>query len=234
MERSSPQFLLNAFVDEGQTVYANSIGLEMDIRKDGFSAIPHITYADYNTGDILFRNGDANTIGNYSLVNSSMKALYVGVDLLWSARINKYLDFEYGGGVAAGVTFGDLEVNWVKKDTNGSLTDSKGNHYSACNTGDTAPGCNPADHQDTNQNPKNPTRTGHYNEPAWTSGGKKPSVLPNLSIPEIGLRFHPIKEFEARFGIGISPYGLFLHLSGNYGLPIGDGAKSGAAIAPGK
>src|SRR4051812_34152257 len=39
-----PKFMLNLFVDEGATIYSNSIGVEMDLRKDGFSLIPALSY----------------------------------------------------------------------------------------------------------------------------------------------------------------------------------------------
>src|SRR5262249_1548914 len=133
-----PKFMLNLFVDEGATIYSNSIGAELDIRKDGFSLIPALSYTEYGTGDILFKEKNKPDIpGNYSLVNSSMKSLYATVDLLWSTKIQKNLEFEYGAGFGLGVIFGDLETNWVYDqgpNGNSPLVASNGHHYAACQT----------------------------------------------------------------------------------------------------
>ena len=219
-----PQFLINAFVDGGGTIYSNSIGLELDVHKDNFSFIPSFMYSDYNSGDMVFlqKGKDPNLIGNYTVVNSSLKTLYLSVDLLWDVPINKAVEFEYGVGLGAGVVFGDLENTWVKYDANGTLSDVNGKKMTRCSIGDTAPGCSANDHSQSKD-----IKTGHYNEKTWLSGGSAPSFLPNLSIPQVGFRFHPIKEFEGRVGIGWSPYGFYFQLSGNYGLPIGEGDAKG-------
>ena len=56
-----------------------------------------------------------------------MKALYATVDLLWSAKMSKNFDFEYGAGFGLGIIFGDLANNWVyQDDANGPLPASNG------------------------------------------------------------------------------------------------------------
>lgn len=208
-----PKFMLNIFVDEGKTIYSNSIGAELDIRKDGFSIIPSLVYTEYGTGDILFKEkGSKDIPGNYSLVNSSMKAVYVGADLLWSTKISKTLDFEYGAGFGLGIVFGDLMTNWVQEDAQGSLGASNGKRYSACPTTGPA-GCNRADHQNSSVE-----KVGGYKEPSWFDGGSKPVVFPWISFPQVGLRFKPVKQFEGRLGMGFALTGFWFGLSGNYGL----------------
>src|SRR5262249_53490855 len=117
-----PAAFEHLFVDEGGTFYSNSIGLELDMRKDGQSTIPWIQYTEYGTDDFLFKEkGKPNTVGNYSFVNSSLKALYLGLDEMWSVPIANHVEFEYGFGVGLGFVFGDLVDNWV--------TDQKGAPY---------------------------------------------------------------------------------------------------------
>ena len=210
-----PQFMLNLFVDEGATIYSNNFALELDMRKDGFSLIPAIGFTEYGTGgDILFKEkGSKDIAGNYSFVNSSMKALYLTADLLWSAKISKNFDFEYGAGFGLGIIFGDLANNWVYEDAAGPLSASNGKHYSKCQTGGTQPGCNAAEHKNTDT-----LKVGNYTEPSWFSGGSKPVLFPWISIPQLGLRYKPIKNFEARFGMGFGLTGFWFGLNGAYGL----------------
>jgi hypothetical protein len=71
-----PGFVLNMFVDEGKTVWTNMIGAEFDLRKNGFSLIPALTYHELGTGDVLFKQKNTKEIpGNYSVVNSGMKVV---------------------------------------------------------------------------------------------------------------------------------------------------------------
>jgi hypothetical protein len=213
-----PKFMLNLFVDEGATVYSNTIAIELDMRKDGFSLIPALGFTEYGTSDILFKQkGEKDIPGNYSFVNSSMKAIYATADLLWSVKINKNFDFEYGAGFGLGIIFGDLANNWVfRDDTNGSLSASNGGRYSKCQfegQGGPGSGCNKADHKNADI-----AKVGNYTEPSWFSGGSKPVVFPWLSIPQLGLRYKPIKNFVARLGMGFALTGFWFGLNGEYGL----------------
>jgi hypothetical protein len=214
-----PKFMLNMFVDEGKSVYTNTVGLELDIRKEGFSLIPALSYAELGTGDILFKEKDSKEIaGNYNLVNSSLKVIYATADLLWSTKLSKNVEFEYGAGFGLGVVFGDLVTNWVKYDNspNAPLRNDAGQGFTKC-TAVTNPGngdgCNKADHQNSDKDKVN-----NYVEPSWFSGGSRPALFPWIAVPQVGLRFKPIKQFVGRLGIGFSLTGFWFGLSGQYGL----------------
>ena len=210
-----PGFILNMFVDEGKTIYTNQIGAEFELRRNGFSLIPALTYHELGTGDILFKQKNTKDIpGNYSVVNSGMKVIYAQVDLLWSTKLSKNVEFEYGAGFGLGAVFGDLENTWVQVDPNGQLQASTGTHYARCNAvGAKGTGCNPADHQNSDVNKVN-----GYKEKSWFDGGSKPVLFPWISVPQIGLRFKPIKQFVGRLGLGFSLTGFWFGLSGQYGL----------------
>jgi hypothetical protein len=210
-----PKFMINAFVDEGATVYSNSVGIQLDIRKDGFSLIPALQYTEYGTGDILFKQKNTTDIaGNYSLVNSGMKSIYATADLLWSTPISKNVEFEYGAGFGLGVVFGDLVTNWVQRDPNGTLVSDRGERFSACQqVGNPGTGCNRQDHQNSDVD-----KVGGYTEPSWANGGSKPNVFPWIAIPQVGLRFKPIKNLVARTNLGFSLTGFWFGFSAEYGL----------------
>ncbi len=211
-----PAFLLNAFVDEGKSVYTNLVGVEFDVRKDGFSIVPALSYHEIGTGDILFKQkGKTDIPGNYSLVNSGMKIVYASVDLLWSTKISKNFEFEYGAGFGLGAVFGDLENSWVKDGGGpGSLAADNGRRFVRCDVVEGAgTGCNRADHQNSEKD-----KVGGYKEESWFSGGSKPAIFPWISIPQIGLRFKPIKNFVGRLGVGFALTGFWFGFNGQYGL----------------
>jgi hypothetical protein len=211
-----PTFMLNLFVDEGKTIYTNMIGVEFEIRKDGFSLIPALSYHELGTGDILFRQKNTkDEPQNYSLVNSGMKVVYASVDLLWSTKLHKNFEFEYGAGFGLGAVFGDLENSWVKlDDPNGELEGSNGHRYSRCDVVlPKGTGCNRADHQNSDVD-----KVGGYKEPSWFGGGSKPAVFPWIAVPQLGLRYKPVKNFVARLGVGFALTGFWFGLSAQYGL----------------
>jgi len=206
-----PKFMLNIFVDGGKTVFSNSIGAEIDLRHDHFSLIPAITYTEYGTGDIVFaqKNTDETMASNWSVINSSLKGLYFSADLLWSTKIATNWDFEYGAEFGLGVIFGTLENNWVYA-TQG--TQVSPTNYTAC-TSKTLGEAGCSDHT----NPT-PAHINGYQEPSWVNGGSKPNIFPLINFPQLGLRYKPIKQMEARVGLGFSLTGFWFGVSANYGL----------------
>ena len=223
-----PKFMINLFVDEGATVFSNTVGIELDVRKDGFSFIPAVSYVEYGTGDILFREKGkpAEIAGNWSNVNSSLKAIYITADLLWSSKLHKNVDFEYGAGFGLGILTGGLETSWVYKDNsaNAAYRAKDGSGFSPCiseGQGGANSGCNKVDHQNSTV-----AKVNHYSEPSWANGGSKPNVFLHLAVPQFGLRIKAAKEFEARIGIGFSLTGFWAGVSGNFGLEKALGEKS--------
>jgi hypothetical protein len=227
-----PQAFMNIFVSGGATVFSNSGGIELDIRKEGFSLIPNLTYTEYSTGDMLFleHNEPDSVAGNWSLVNSGLKVISAGLDLLWSAKISRNVDFEYGFGFNIGVVFGNLEDNWVTNQgitANSKYTNSSGQSVPALSGGSVVSGntsyfvpcqtqgptgCNTGDHSGATI-----AKIGGYNEPHGFN--PVPTIVPTVSVPQIGLRIKPIKSFIARVSVGFNiPNGVWFGFSGNYGL----------------
>jgi len=209
-----PKFMINLFVNEGATFHSNAFALTAEIRKDGFSFIPALAYSEYGTDNVLFwQKNTPDIAANYSMVKSSLKSLGVRADLLWSTKVHKNWDIEYGLGVGVDFIFGSLANNWVHEDANGELSASNGKHYTACKTGDTFIGCNKGDHQNADV-----AKVGGYEESSWANGGSKPNLFPHLAVPQVGVRYKPIKQVEVRGVLGFSLTGFFLGLNVAYGL----------------
>jgi hypothetical protein len=212
-----PKFWVNLFVDQGASMFSNSVGIEAEFRKGGFSIIPAITYTEFGTDDILFLQKGTNekTAGNWSVFNSSIKVIGLQLDLLWSKRFHKMFEFEYGLGVSLGMTFDSLGLNWVYADPKGKYKGENNRSFSLCQAGDESKsgrvGCGPQDHS------LSPViRNGGYQEPSWFNGGSKPSLLANIYLPTLGLRFKPHRNFAARLSAGFSITSFWLGISGSY------------------
>jgi hypothetical protein len=230
-----PKFVINAFVDGGSTIYSNAVGLELDSRKDGFSTVFNLTLQNYNTGDLLFLQKDkVTTANNYSVVNSSLNAIYAAVDLLWSVPLDSqhHWDFEYGIGVGLGVVFGALHDDWVYGGASGAAgatgpyyDPATNQHFTQCQTVNSDPNgnCTTAAHSNASV-----AKVGNYSEQAGIVG-PKPILFPMINFPDIGIRYKPVKTFEARLGLGFSLTGFWFGISGDYGLE-----KQEDALAPAK
>ncbi len=225
-----PAFLLGAFVTGAPTTYLSTFKLSADFRKNGFSVVPSLSFSEYGTGDVLFLQRGKNEAvnGNWSVVNSNIKSINAQVDLLWSTKVHRMVDIEYGLGVGVGATFGGLLLNWVYGDDQGKYVSDSGRRFSACTSNVNPPntnGCNARDHSNSDVD-----RVDNYKERSWFNGGSKPSFLPILT-PEIGVRIKPHQNFMTRVGLGWGLYGPWFGLSGYYGFdkPIG---RSGPPRAP--
>ena len=212
-----PAFLFKPFVKGVPTEYFSTIKISADFRHNGFSVVPSLGLMEFGSGDLLVRqrlsNEDVN--GNYSVVNSNLKMIQAQVDLLWSSKVHRMVDIEYGLGAGAGVTFGSLLLNWVYGDSNGKYKADNGRRFSTCQSATNPPGtsgCIPNDHSNSKT-----SHVGGYREPSWFNGGSKPSVLP-IFTPEVGVRIKPHPNFMARVGIGWSLYGPWFGVSGFYGF----------------
>jgi hypothetical protein len=212
-----PKFMVNAFVNEGGTFYSNTVGAEIDLRRDDFSMIPWIAYTSYGFGDTLFwQKNTADAPQNYSDVSSSLGAIYIGADILWSKDISAHFKFEYGAGFGIGYLFGTLTNDWVYQDPTNTapLVGSNGNHYAPCQNQAQAPSCATGE-------PSNASvaQVNNYPQPNWLGGGSVPVIFPYLALPELGIRYKPIKQVETRVSVGFSLTGFFFGISADYGLP---------------
>ncbi len=234
-----PAFIINLFVDEGPNLVATStVGLSFDYRKDHFSIIPGVNFSEYGMDPVMFRqkNKDPGDPGNWGVVHSSLKGIYVTVDLLWSVPIAKagQVDFEFGFAVGLGGVFGDLYNTWVSdnpaaggpafKSQDGTtrymcsaITDTQSASGTAPN------GCNTGNHQSATIAKVGNGNTLGYREPNWFDSGKNgsgsvPTVFPWLELPILGFRFKPIKELEMRLNGGFSITGFFFNFAAYYGF----------------
>lgn len=219
-----PKFMINIFADGGATVNVFSFGPELGIRKDGFELDIAFSYADYSMNPFLFKGKD-DGIEAYERVSSTMKVLYVSVDLLKDFQLDDAGRFSIlvGGGVGIGGVIGDLRRNQVfPKDPNHPDPDDE-SKWLDCPDMRTADGTRIPTQPVVGENKfycdTSNDHYGLYSEPSWANGGSKPFVFPYISIPQVSFRYKPIKQFQARADVGFSITGFFFGMSAGYGLP---------------
>ncbi len=206
-----PKFVMNFFGEGGRTVYVNSFGPEVGIRKDGFEYNLSIWYAAYSMKMTPFKASN-DPVDAWQLVWSSVKILYFTSDFLWSHEFSPEFALNYGLGAGIGFVFGPLHRNQAYPPTNGASPEN----FVRCNgplnpdtrASNGTPYCD--DNPDHNQ-------YGTYTEPSWANGGSKPVVFPWLVL-QTGLRFKPHRNFAARLDLGLGTSGFFFGLGADYGI----------------
>ncbi|HVY48915.1 MAG TPA: hypothetical protein VHB21_23660 [Minicystis sp.] len=221
-----PKFMINLFADGGATVNVPMVGPELGIRRDHLEYDFAIEYADYSMNAFLFK-GHSDGPETYEIVSSSMKLLYFTVDLLYDIPIDKSGRFSFliGGGVGLAPVFGSLYRNQAYPlHGNNKASPDDVTRWGKCvappaNGMNVGPG-KPA-YLASNGKPYCDGSNDHYggyDEPSWAGGGSKPLLFPWISLPQLSLRYKPLKELETRADLGFSITGFFFGLTAAYGL----------------
>ncbi len=225
-----PKFMMSVFGKGGATINVPSVGAELGYRKGGIEIDSTVWYADYSSSDegFLFR-GKNDGDEAYERIMSSLKVLYLSVDLLKDIPIDDKGRFSFliGGGVGIGFVFGNLFRNQVVPS---GYAGNPGSTPDPNNVGAWS-NCPDANALGAPQAPipgsANPPKAwcdrsndhyGTYSEKSWANGGSKPIVFPWVSIPQLSFRYKPVKQVQIRLDTGWSLSGFFFGLSGGYGL----------------
>jgi hypothetical protein len=224
-----PKFMIDVFGAGGATVNVPSVGAELSYRKNGIEIDSTLSYADYSNGDqgFLFR-GKNDGDEAYERVKSSLKVLYLTVDLLKDIPLDDKGRFSVliGGGLGFGFVFGDLYRNQVYPRDYAPGAGTAANPSNPTEWSD----CPDANALGASQFPiagtspprfwcdRSNNHYGTYSEASWAHGGSKPIIFPWVSIPQISFRYKPMKQLQFRFDTGWSLTGFFFGLSGGYGL----------------
>jgi hypothetical protein len=230
-----PKFMVNIFADGGATVNAFTFGPEFTTRKDHLEINVALSFADYSMDPFMFK-GKSDGDEAYEKVSSTMKLLYLTVDLLYEVPIDSKgrFAFLFGGGIGLAPVFGNLYRNQAYPKDPGSIDPDDAGQWEDC-TGvggvEGRPvvneGLEPGKQYCDDDNDHFVRRGKHsdqdtdnqYDEPSWFNGGSKPSIMPWISLPQLSLRIKPIKEFQTRVDVGFSITGFFFGMNAGYALP---------------
>jgi hypothetical protein len=194
-----PQFVLNLFAEGGALQNVPIAGLEYGSRRNHLEYIFSLSFADYATGDMLFK-GEGDPDEDYELVNSDLGVVFAKFELLYEIPLDldkkdkSHFALLIGGGIGIGGVFGELyRAQAYPKQAGADPEDAT--QWARCTQFDvTATGyC-------TDQN----DHFGSYAEPSWINGGSKPLVFPWLALPQVSFRYKPFKFLQARADVGLA------------------------------
>ncbi len=195
-----PKFMMNLFGDGGSTVYVDSFGPELSIRKDDFEFVLSAWYADYGMDPTPFK-ASSDPEEAWELVESKMSVLYLTTDFLWTHPLSDQFGVNYGMSGGFGFVWGDL----IREQ---AYPDPASDGYLPC-IGEGNPDgryCG-----DDNEHYRG------YTEPSWSDGGSKPIVFPWLAL-QMGARYKPHRHFAMRADLGFGLTGFFVGIGADYGI----------------
>ncbi len=200
-----PQFVLNWFMDGGETVYVHGFGPEFALRDGNTEYVFSAWMALYDMGPVAIK-GSSDDEFAWEIVESDIKSIYLTADYLGHAPLARGLELSYGGGAGIGILFGKLGRTQAVLGPGG--TAGEASDYAPCQ----AIGAPDASYCDD--------FNAHYNgyvEPNWFEGGTKPVLFPWLA-GQVGLRYQPHEKFVGRLDLGLGVSGLFFGVGADYAL----------------
>lgn len=196
-----PQFVLDLFGDGGALTHVPVAGLEFGSRRDHLEYIFSLSYADYSSGDMLFKgNGELATATE--IINSDLGVVFGKVEILYEIPLDKKSRFAFliGGGVGIGGVFGNLYRSQAIPKSGVSGDDTNVANWDRCPF--KATGGEGTDYllYCSNDN----EAFGNYAEPSWIGGGSTPIVFPWIALPQVSFRYKPLKFLQARVDAGLA------------------------------
>ena len=206
-----PKFMMNLFASGGTTVYANGIGPEVSIRKNGFESIFGAWWSGYFMPNTPFKGINEHAAA-YEIIKSNIQVMYMTADFMWSKSFSDVVALNYGMGAGFGIVWGDLRRNQATPPSADRAYDPE--DFVKCR----APGV-PSfidDHGDPYCDDSN-DHYGHYTEDSWVNGGQKPNIFPWFAL-QTGIRVKPHKNVATRLDVGWALTGPFFGLAAAYGF----------------
>jgi hypothetical protein len=209
-----PKFIINIFAEGGGTINVFSFGPEFTSRTDGMELNFALSYVDLSFDPLLFK-GKKKDVIKFEEISSSLKMIQATIDVLFEVYTSERNEFAIliGGGVGIGGVWGALRQNQIyPNDVNNPATDDL-SQWRRCAGPDNPPVRDPVSGSrycdDANEH------YGDFKQPSWANGGSKPFLYPYIGLPQISLRYKPIKQLQARTDVGFAfSNGFFFGLSG--------------------
>ena len=205
-----PQFMMNLFGDGGTTVWANAVGPEFTIRKDGFDTVLSAWWTGYYMDWTSFK-GASDPKTSWERVKSNINVLYLTADFNWTHQVSPAFGLNFGLGAGFGIVWGDLNRRqaYPRVGTAGNNPDS----YVPCPYA----GYDPDPPRTSGYCGHDNSHYGNYTEKSWANGGQKPMIFPWLAVGP-GLRFKPHRNVMFRLDVGWGLVGPYMGIAGNYGI----------------
>ncbi|MBI2894061.1 MAG: hypothetical protein HYY06_10960 [Deltaproteobacteria bacterium] len=193
-----PSFMVGLFADveDWSGAINPAAGLEFTYRKNSFDVIGALWWAGASA-DPGFMKGQSDPDTSFEEIKSSLNLWILSADFVWSYDFNEVVSFTYGAGIGIGLVTGSLMRNEAYR---------KGGEWTPCPYAGFDGG-----------GPDFCEAEGGQYDVNEADGGDVPPVVPWISLPHLGLRIKPHRNFMMRIDMGFG-IGFFLGVSGNYGI----------------
>ncbi len=225
------KFMINWFANGGGNVNVPMVGPEFITRQNHLEIAVSVMYADYSMSSPFLFQGKSDGPTSWDLVQSRLKVAYAMVDILAEIPLEKKVvggvektgrvALLIGGGVGVGGVFGNLYQSQAYPNNANSST-SDATQWNTCTSQTQSSPALASQYCSTRNTHTAPSGTllgaGTFTQPNWINGGSLPVVYPWIALPQISLRYKPIKQFQLKADGGFSTSGFFFGASASYGL----------------
>jgi len=174
-------------------------GPEFIYRSGNLEVVVGAMYVGYNA-PVGYVRGLREPTQETEQIIANMYGLYLTSHFLWGIRANRWFEVQLGVGIGVGYIGGNL---YRSQATFRTATATTPGTWVDCVSPGRGPECG------TNNNHYTGTTGMPYTEPSIFSGGSLPSLLPWVSIPQIGLHFRPHQRFDIKLETGFAFVGIY-------------------------
>jgi hypothetical protein len=193
-----PSFIVGLFahVEPG---WPGSLGVaagpEFVYRNNGLDIAIAVMYVGYGAPAGYF-HGVNEGPNSTEQVTSSLFGVYLTSHFLWGIRFARQFEFQIGAGIGVGYIGGDLYRSQAYQ--------SAPNVWADCQFPGTHPECG----SDNNHYSRGQTPPA-FTEPGIFSGGSVPTLIPWISLPQIGFHIRPHRNFDFKIEGGFALIGFY-------------------------
>jgi len=200
-----PTGIQEIFMDQAPNIKGPGYGVLASRRNvDGFSLTFGLAYTDYGFEGFFREKGD--DLGETEYVKSDMSLWHVTSSFMWSTEFLGVLAFEYGFGLDLGLVFGDINRTEAYLDQSAGWRPCTAAGDPVNLTDDGVPYCDQPQEMGATTDPSD-KKGAHYNVDVGkiSGGGSIPDIFLVPAIPQLAIRFQPIRNVALRLEAG---YGI--------------------------
>jgi hypothetical protein len=197
--------VVGAFASE--SLLFHSVRLTAEIPVGRFVLAPHGMATDLSSPELLIGTNSDLSARSMRQIKSDLVLFSIGTELRYPVALSDTVTLDVGVGLGLGLPAGTMVNNWVFESPTGTLGFHR-RRFEPCTLQSLEAnevGCRPRD-----QTTRVPLRVDGYRDNPGGSHSDIPLVVPEVTLPTVGLRMRGLGSYALRVSTGLSLTGFWI------------------------